>query len=149
MNIVIVDMDGVIADDAHRKHIANSIYRLPKDEKQAAWDSYHEAMRFDDPNKGIISHVNFLSKENIVAIVTGRPEKWREGTEKQLSQWGVTYDNLYMRTDGDKQSAVTLKKGIVEGFHKYGLKITKAIDDREDICKMYEEFNIPTWRIMT
>lgn len=147
MKVALIDMDGVIADTHHREWIIDNIKSVPKEKKQARWDMFHRFMNLDEPLNGIIIDVNSIPIDTLIIILTGRPEKYKEETLKQLKQWGVRYDHLIMRKNGDKQSAVHMKKRAAMNMMEIGLDIVKAYDDRADICEMYCELEIPTVEI--
>lgn len=140
-------MDGVIADVRHRDWIVNRIPDVKKENKQDAWDMYHHQMIHDTPLNGIILGVDALPKDVLVVILTGRPDKYEEQTLKQLKLWGVRYDHLIMRKEGDRQSAVHMKKRVALHMIEIGLDIVKAYDDRPDICEMYRQLEIETVEI--
>ena len=144
MKVALVDMDGCVADEGHRNWIVADIVNVPKDKKQARWDAYHELMVNDKPFNEIIICVNTLPSDILVVILTGRPEKWELETRQQLMKWGVRHNHLIMRKDGDRQSAVHMKKRIAMSMIEIGLDIVKAYDDRADICDAYRKLEIPT-----
>ena len=141
MKVALVDMDGCVADDDLRKWILID-ESFETDEER--YELYHRSMCNDEPFKGIINGVNSLPADVLVVILTGRPEKYKEETLKQLTEWGVRHDHLIMRKDNDKQSSVTMKKHVALHMIEIGLDIVKAIDDRVDICAMYRELEIET-----
>ena len=147
MKVALIDMDGVIADTGHRNWLVDDIKNVPSCDKQARWDTFHGLMEFDEPFYGIINDVNSIPSDVLIIILTGRPEKYKAGTLRQLEEWGVNHDHLIMRKEGDKQSAVTLKKRVAMNMIEIGLEIVKAMDDRADICAMYRELEIPTVEI--
>lgn len=144
MKVALVDMDGVVADTYHRNWIINDIKNVPSDRKQQVWDKFHGMMIFDEPYNGIILDIAALPADVLVVILTGRPEKYEVETRKQLERWGVRHDHLIMRKDGNKQSAVTMKKKVAMKMMEIGLDIVKAYDDRADICDMYRGLDIST-----
>lgn len=88
--IVIVDIDGTIADVRHRLHHIKGTRR--KD-----WQAFFEAMEHDIPISAMIAKVHELEKDHDIIVVTGRPEHYRKRTEKWLNEHGMRYLRLFMR----------------------------------------------------
>jgi len=147
MKVALIDMDGCVADVKHRVWIVSNLDAVAPHRRQEMWDMFHSAMEFDEPARSVINVVNSLSSDVLVVILTGRPEKYKAGTLEQLTRWKVRHDHLIMRKEGDRQSSVNLKKQVVMHMMEIGLEIVQAIDDREDICDMYRELEIPTVEI--
>ena len=80
-----------------------------------------------------------------VIIMTARVEKYRDDTMKWLYKYGINIDSskLLMRPMDNLDDSVTLKRKMINQL--VFKKCILALDDREDICKMYkEEYGIPT-----
>jgi len=111
------------------------------------YDMYHSRMVFDFPIESNVEMVCDLSKKFKIVIATGRPEWYRDETKEQLTRWGIDYYGIVMRPSDFKKSSVELKEGYAKQFIEVGYEISIAIDDRDDICDMYEKLNIKTMRI--
>ena len=131
--IVIVDIDGTIADVRHRLHYI-------KGPRKKNWKAFFEGMDCDTPIEAMIRRVQKLKKDNDIIIVTGRPEHYRKRTEKWLKQQGVRYSRLFMRPNGDHRPDYTVKEEVLHEYAKG--RIVLAIDDRGPVCDMYEKHGI-------
>jgi phosphoglycolate phosphatase-like HAD superfamily hydrolase len=136
--IVIVDIDGTIADVRHRLH---HIKVGPKKN----WKAFFEAMDHDTPIPEIIKQVHELEKEHDIIVVTGRPEHYRARTEKWLADNGIRYLKLFMRPDGDHRPDYTVKEEVLRDYPKG--RIVLALDDRRPVCDMWEKNGIRCIRI--
>jgi predicted secreted acid phosphatase len=66
-----------------------------------------------------------------IFLITGRMEKDRRGTIKNLVRTGIAYDGLYMRPNGDESSAAqSIKTPHREAIEKMGFKIVVNIGDQ-------------------
>ena len=138
--IAIVDIDGTIADVQHRLHHI-------KGARKKNWKAFFEAMDRDTPLKPMIRQVHELEKEHDIIVVTGRPEQYRQRTEKWLKQNGLRYLRLFMRPKGDHRPDYTVKAEVLREFKKG--QIVLAIDDRPPVCDMWEKNGIRCIRVQS
>ncbi len=136
--IVIVDIDGTIADVRHRLHHIQG-------GKKKNWKAFFEAMDRDKPIDSMIQQVYELERDHDILIVTGRPEQYRARTEKWLKANGIRYRKLFMRPSGDHRPDYTVKAEVLREFPKG--QIVLAIDDREPVCDMWEKNGIRCIRV--
>lgn len=137
-SIVIVDIDGTIADVRHRLHHI-------KDPGKKNWKAFFEAMDGDTPIESMIRQVHELERQHDIIVVTGRPEHYRARTEKWLEKQGIRFRKLFMRPDGDHRPDYTVKEEILREFRKE--QIVLAIDDRGPVCDMWEKNGIRCIRV--
>ena len=126
--MIIVDIDGTLADCAHRRHLIAG--PGPKD-----WDSYHAACHLDPPIKPLCDLVHTL-------ILAGRElELWSGRTEAVrglTQQWLRTHCPIAVRADielllrpiGDHRTDVELKMGWLDRTLAQGWRIDFVIEDR-------------------
>ena len=136
--IVIVDIDGTVADVRHRLHHINS-------GRKKDWKAFFEAMDHDTPIAFVIRWVHELEKDHEIVVVTGRPEHYRKRTEKWLQDHGIRYARLCMRPDGDHRPDYTVKAEFLREFPKGSIAF--AIDDREPVCKMWKQNGIRCFQL--
>ena len=136
--IVIVDIDGTIADVRHRLHHIKS-------GGKKNWKAFFEAMDHDTPIDSVIRQVHELERDHDIIVVTGRPEHYRQRTEKWLNDNGIRYSRLFMRPDGNHRPDYTVKAEVLREFPKG--RIVLAIDDRGPVCDMWEKNGIRCVRI--
>ncbi len=129
--IVLVDMDGTLTDVSHRLHFIN------QPGKRKNWKRFFEAMDTDPPIAEIADWVRELAQQYVIVIVTGRPETYRERTIAWLRRYGVPWDEMYMRPDGDHRADHIVKKEILDAFGPRCDLIAFVIDDRPSVCDMW------------
>ena len=118
MQLLITDIDGVLADPTHRleKYILNR--------EQKDWDGFYSIeMASDAPLTSQIEVVRNLADESdFVKVVTGRPERTLDISYlwlKEYSQYAIdSRDQIYMRTDGDHRKAEEVKEELAIGAVK-------------------------------
>ena len=128
MTAIIVDIDGTIADNMHRQSALDS---EPKD-----WDAFFMDCHLDAPIEPVLEVVRALSENNLIFIVTGRSEKYRELTRLWLIKHKVPYAELYMRAEGDYRPDHEIKEEILFEIRK-NYSPTLAIDDRQSVVDMW------------
>jgi len=126
--IRIVDLDSTISDDSWRLWMIN-----PEEEDgDNKYHSYHVHCDRDEPiNRYIVDE-----SPCPVVFVTARPEYMREKTVQWLYKFGFNFYALLMRPNGNHESSVELKRGVLSTLKSF-YPIEKAYDDREDIIAMY------------
>lgn len=161
-NIVIVDMDGTLADLSHRfKHVSGKCFadncsdgnqwdeiteeyelsgcptckgtgKIKKD-----WKSFFEKVSEDKPIKGVIEWVRSLYESGYyVCVVSGRPlDAAGVATEDWLKKHDVPFHRLFMRAGQDKRDDVIVKQEILDRMPKN--QIAFSIDDRPRVVRMW------------
>jgi hypothetical protein len=82
-----------------------------------------------------------------IALLTGRPEKYRKITENWLQQYDIPWDSLVMRPDNDRTDdhlfkTMHLRRWLHEGFTIYGL-----YEDRKRICEAARRMDITVFQV--
>jgi hypothetical protein len=126
--IVVVDIDGTIADVAHRLHYV-------RDRGRKDWKRFFAAMDDDRPIPETIAWVRDLARDHEIVLVTGRPEEFRGITERWLQREQVPYQRLLMRRAGDRRPDFVAKEDLVRTLDLR--RIAFAIDDRLPVCERY------------
>ena len=126
--IVIVDIDGTIADGSHREHyVTLNNGRTKKD-----WDGYFCEMIYDKPIQHIINWVEELYKDNTICIVSGRSDTYQLETLYWLRYVAkIKFDYIFMRRGNDRRPDVEVKSDILAKLPKE--QIVFAIDDRPSV----------------
>lgn len=127
---VVWDLDGSLADGRHRLHL------LPtKDyDKTESWTEFNLAAVDDLPFWDNIELCNVFahSGDYRVVILTGRSDVARDITVEWLSQHGVCYDDLVMRSHSDNRKDTVIKE---EYLRSIGLEnILCCFDDLPHIA---------------
>jgi len=131
---IICDLDGTLADVAHRRHHVSGQHKN--------WDAFFRAMG-DDP---VIEPVLLLLQAwinhhgaNSVYFTTGRPEEYRDVTVAWLRNIGLPTDNLFMRADGDYRADHVVKRQMLEYIRRDGTEVRFVVDDRQTVVDMWRE----------
>lgn len=137
--IVIVDMDGTLADCGHRRHFISGDSKL--------WDkfeSYKEIMK-DPPMPVIVEWVKQLKNDYTVLIVSGRQIS-RAGlaTEDWLEIHNIPYDHLFMRNMPGPDFEI--KQRILDKLPKD--QIAFCIDDRMLVCDMWRNNGLTVYQVI-
>lgn len=128
--IIIVDIDGTLADITHRRHHI--------DRKRKRWGKFFQAMDKDLPIPEVAARVRQLSQDHTIILVTGRPEDYRGQTEAWLKKFKIPYQALYMRKSGDFRSDDIVKQEILNQHIKKE-NVRLVIDDRPRVIRMWRE----------
>lgn len=72
-----------------------------------------------------------------VILVSGRTDKFRAQTEQWISLNEVTYDELFMRKDGDVRKDVIIKQEIYEVEIKDKYNVLFVLDDRDQVVDFW------------
>lgn len=129
---VIFDIDGTLANCNHRRHFVDGTH----DKKD--FDAFYDAMALDTINYKIHQMCNmYYMNDWHVIICTGRPEKYREITEKWLKSYGVFYKELLMRPDELRYSPDYLIKEDMLATIRLEREVHFCVDDRKQVVDMY------------
>jgi len=146
---VIVDVDGTLADITDRLELAQKA--KTSNDKRMNWTVFLDPnimLKFDKPNHDVISLVNLLRASGAKIIITSaRNEIHRTVTEKQLEAWGVKYEKLFLRADGDFRGDEIVKQEILQKIRSEGYEPVLAIDDRQKVVDMWWKNGITCWQV--
>ena len=128
---IICDIDGTVADIAHRlKYMRGE----KKDWKKANELMYDDAVRWD-----VVEQVREAMTEHDAKLifVSARREEHREVTEKWLERTKLPYETLIMRHNNDYREDSVCKKEMLDKYFKKD-RIVKIFDDRLRVLRMWE-----------
>lgn len=130
----IFDIDGTLSEIGERE-----IYAVAGD-----WDEFNKRCSHDKPNIAVLNMCNAWAsiRGNGVIILTGRSDKWITETAYWLELWGVKYDLLVMRDEGDMDHDYEVKRKALESFQNMEVEISFAVDDRDSCVEMFREEGI-------
>ena len=137
-NIVIVDIDGTLADVQHRLHFI-------KGPGKKDWKQFFRSAPKDAPIEIVVRWVNNLSPEYEAILITGRPGDYRSDTEAWLRQHGIRYSKLYMRRAGDHRPDTVVKQELLDEVGRE--RVAFVIDDRPPVCDMYRECGMRVFQV--
>lgn len=139
MSVVVVDIDGTIADCTERA----SKY-LEGDKKD--WDAFYSHCRDDKPIKNVISIVRHLNEKNAILFISGRRESCRKDTDEWLQrELHFPCDKsylLYLRPENETRHDIVVKPELLEKA------ILENEIDRDNIICFLEDRNsmVKRWR---
>jgi len=138
-NWIILDLDGTLCDDSHRKQFA-----LEKN-----WDEYHGLLRLDSARRAeqLIAQAWYgSSHHHQIAIVTGRPGNYLAETNNWLHHYQIPFDELYMRKEGDFRPGEVVKKEVYEN-HFQDRDVVFVLEDQEAIVDMWRGLGLTCFQV--
>lgn len=129
--IIIIDLDGTLADIRHRRHFVEG------ENKKKDFNSFHKACVNDKPIKEIIRLVQLLYGNYEIHIFSGRSKLIKKETIAWLKKHNINYNKLIMREEKDYTPDYELKKKWLDKYNKEDIAF--VIDDRDRLVKMWRE----------
>lgn len=126
MKAIVVDLDGTLCDVSHRVDLADA----------ASKNEFNALMVNDKLNNWCFEIIQRFWRTHEILLVTTRPEKYRNLTEKWLKKNAVEYDQLYMR-DNYEISNVDTKQEIFDVFIKGKYSVEFVLEDRKGATEMW------------
>ncbi|MFJ8311508.1 MULTISPECIES: hypothetical protein [unclassified Streptomyces] len=128
--LAVFDLDGTLADSAHRQHFLD---RKPRD-----WDAFFGAAPADPPLAEGVELCLKTAEECEVVYLTGRPERCREDTVEWLAGQALPAGRIHMRRNDDRRPARATKLEILRGLGR-GREVRMLVDDDELVCDAAEQ----------
>ena len=126
--VVLVDVDGTLADVRHRLHHIQGAGRKN-------WTAFFESIDRDPPIASTVAWVRSLAESHQIIIITGRPERYRKRTAAWLKKNEIPFSDIFMRPDGDHRPDYEVKKEALRRWPKQRIKL--VIEDRPPVCEMW------------
>jgi hypothetical protein len=137
VSIVVIDLDGTVADARHRLHL---IAGAPGREE---WIRFFDAAADDPPLAEGVRTAQRLAATNDVVWLTGRPERIRALTETWLAGHGLPAGRLLMVPEGDHRPAREFKIDLMRKL-AVDHDITMIVDDDPRVIALAEAEKLPT-----
>lgn len=132
---VIFDIDGTLANIEHRLHYVT--------DGKKDWDAFHAGIVNDIPNVNITTLLAGMKTLGYrIIITTARFEKYRQQTEKWLSDNLILYHDMFMRPDGDHRPDYDIKEDMLRGLQIGRDNILFVVDDRTSVVEMWRRNGI-------
>ncbi len=130
--IIVFDLDGTLANGAHREHLITQ--RQPKQ-----WDEYFALCEHDSPHLPITDLYESLCVTcEWIEIWTGRIEATRDVTERWIDQHlGYRPDALRMRPSADRTQDDQLKLQWLLELRAEGSDVKLVFEDRKRVVDMW------------
>jgi phosphoglycolate phosphatase-like HAD superfamily hydrolase len=144
MEVAIFDLDGVIANVSGRIEKAlrelgkENLKELSRKDRRRFWEIFlnPELLELDKPRMDIIDYMRKIKDKGLrIIIVTGRTIKQKNETLKQLSSWGVPYDEIYFRMAGDLRKDSIYKREVVKLLLRRGYNIVEVWEDSDEVIR--------------
>jgi len=143
---VIFDRDGTLA----------SIHNGPKkgDKSNESWAAYNAALPFDAVVPEVAALLRAVRPGVTRIMVSGRMAGDKRGeTFRKLQMWDwirkhdLPIDHLLMRHAGDQRRDSVVKEEILLNHILPYFRPVVAIDDREEVCQVWEKYGIHVIRV--
>jgi phosphoglycolate phosphatase-like HAD superfamily hydrolase len=126
--VVVLDIDGVLADVRHRLHFLTS---RPK-----AWDAFFAAAGHDPvlhPGADLAHQAAIKCR---IVYLTGRPERIRRTTSDWLARHGLPAGALLMRPNNDRRPARVVKLERLRDLATHDTVVLVVDDDRDVVATL-------------
>ncbi|MDJ0379831.1 hypothetical protein [Streptomyces sp. G-G2] len=123
--LAVFDIDGTLADTAHRQYF---LERRPRD-----WNGFFGAAPADRPLARGVALAVESGADCEVVYLTGRPERCRADTLDWLARHGLPEGRVWMRGDQDRRPARTTKVDMLRRLAR-GREVRMLVDDDELVC---------------
>ncbi|MFE7334132.1 phosphatase domain-containing protein [Streptomyces griseus] len=127
--LAVFDLDGTLADTAHRQHFLEGAQR--------DWTGFFAAAPADPPLPEGVRMVLASAEECDIVYLTGRPERCRRDTVRWLSRQGLPEGTLFMRRNDDRRPARRTKLDILRRLGRTG-QVRMLVDDDALVCDAAE-----------
>ena len=132
--VVLCDLDGTLCLNLEKR----SFYDLSRVHEDTA-DPFVCCVLDALYNYGIESNGDRYPK---IILVSGREDSSREVTESWLKQYGIPYDELYMRKSGDKRDDAVVKEEIYHEYIEPNYAVLACIDDRPKVVRTWQKLGL-------
>lgn len=137
--VVIVDIDGTIADS--RERARKYLETTPKD-----WDGFYGACAEDKPIRPVCDLVNKMASFYTIVFISGRRRSCYEDTKKWIeANLPCAYRTapIFLRSDHDFRHDTLVKPELLKAyFDKFGCKqsdVAFILEDRNSMVKKWRE----------
>lgn len=124
--VIVFDIDGTLANIEHRRSF---VATKPKN-----WKAFNAGIVNDTPHEEIVWLTRQLfTHDTAIVLCSGRGEEQRDVTEKQMKDFGVTFDKLYMRPAKDHRADYIVKVELLQQIRKEFGEPFLWFDDRKQV----------------
>jgi predicted kinase len=134
----IFDIDGTLAIKGNRS---------PYDWEKVGEDKYNQPVR--DLYLALLQWRSLKEHNKILEfiVMSGRDSVCRPQTEEWLEGYGMKYDHLYMRAEGDMRKDTVIKKEIYEQHIEGKYNVLGIFDDRNQVVDMWRELGHTVFQV--
>ena len=140
-SVVLCDIDGTIADTAHRLHYVQASLHV---DGKKDWKGFFSEMANDpvrqDVQKILVDHYN---EGKTIIFLSARPDDYKEVTLKWLADknLGFAY-TVIMRRSHDKRADTEAKRDMLNMHFPDKGVIHQVIDDRPTVIRLWKEMGL-------
>lgn len=135
--VVVFDIDGVLADSAHRQHHITG----PKESHD--WYAFFAACADDEQINEIRSILDVIDDTVGIVLLTSRPIAVREQTLVWASRHDLPWDLLIMRESREDMSSREFKTFEAQRLLDEGYEIRVVFDDDIRNIEAFHEIGLP------
>ena len=136
MKSAIIDLDGTLSDNSHRKHLIEG--------ENKEWRKYLEKASEDELIEDVADFIRDLAEDHRMVVLTMRSDEIRCQTLDWLESHDIPFDELIMLSEGRWEiSDDNFKKEKIDEIENPVL----AIDDKISNCKMFESQGLKTYTV--
>lgn len=132
--LAVFDIDGVLADVAHRLHYVA--------DRPRRWAQFFAEADRDGLLAVGAARLAELEPGHEIRYLTGRPERLRAVTEDWLARHGLPAARLEMRPDNDRRPSRLYKRSRLVAWQREG-RIAVVIDDDPEVVEMVRSLGLP------
>ena len=110
-------------------------------------DICEDESRYIEFIKNVEPFPHRIPKTHCKGVVTGRLEKHRDITVKQLAFGKLDYVKLIMRPDDNYEPDFVFKKSVLDALVEAVLKPQFAVDDRPSVVQMWRDNDVPCFDV--
>lgn len=137
---IIFDVDGTLMNIEHRTHLVRN--------KPKNWDEFFRQIVNDTPNHDIVEMaITLKNAGNRIIISSGRYEREREITARQLYDAGVNFDKMYLRANRDSRKDSIVKIEMLAQMREDGFNPTMAFDDRDQVVMAWRAAGLRCFQV--
>ena len=143
--MLVLDLDGTLFDTSSR---GNECEKLARGNKRMFWECFQSPrfMNLDKPKREVIEFVQQLIEEEkpeVIIVVSGRSEKQREDTLKQLSEIGISPTEVVLRGEKDFRKDYEFKRDVIKTLkEKYDQDRVIMVDDSDAVLEYLKKEGI-------
>lgn len=166
--VVIFDLDGTLANTAHRKHFVErngacvecggyafesmcpACDGTGKDRRKPDWNAFFRACVDDTPLERVAQLFRTLKAMHEIWIFSGRSNLVEQETIAWLKQHNLVPDKLVMRVEGDYTADEVLKRAWYEELvYSQGgvVEVLYVFDDRDKVVKAWRELGLQCFQV--
>ena len=136
--VAALDIDGVVADVRHRRHLIGP--------GRDRWVRFFDAADRDRllPEGARLAHQ--LAVDHDIVWLTGRPERVRDQTRHWLTAHGLPDGHLVMHPERDQDDRPTreIKRDFLVGLRDSGREVAVVFDDDPTVVELLRAEGLPS-----